>query len=98
MNPEEQQKLRNKAVDAAIKWAKKGKSHDLMRRNAYKYINEASVNKWFASKEEYIKIFRCLEAILIWSLSAHSLDWSQQERLYDELMEIANDIPSNNTR
>lgn len=69
-----------------------------MRRNAYKYITIASDNKWFASKEEDIKTFRFLEAILIWSLSAHSLDWSQQERLYDELMEIANDIPSNKVR
>lgn len=66
-----------------------------MRRTAYKYIEVASVNKWSAFKNEDIKSFRCLEAILVWSLSAHSLDSTQQERLYDELMEIANDIPSN---
>lgn len=92
MNTEEQQQLRDKADNAAIKWAKKGKNHDRMRRTASKYIEVASVNNWFAVNKEDIKSFRCHEALLIWTLSAYSLDSAQEERLYDELMEIANDI------
>lgn len=83
--------LKTNAVEAAIRWARTGEHYSFMKDCANKYMEAVGVNKACGNDEDAIKHGRCAVALEINIQAIHALTHQEEQRLHDELREIAED-------
>src|SRR5574344_395094 len=91
MMSNELEKLKANAVEAAIKWARTGEHYSSMKDSLNKYMEASGANKACGNDEEAIKHGRCAVALEININAIHALNHQEEQRLHDELREIAED-------
>lgn len=97
MMSRELEELKTNAVQAAIKWARTGEYYSFMKDSANEYMEASGVNKAYGNDEDAIKHGRCAIALEINIQAIHALTHKEEQRLHDELREIAEDYSPNRT-
>ena len=98
MKEQELSALKESAVYSAANWAKTGFGYFTMRDKVNAYIEATGVNKAIDDDQEAIRYGREAAALAINIDAIHLLNKSEEQKLNEALISIADDLPETRSR
>lgn len=98
MKEQELSALKESAVYSAANWAKTGLGYFTMRDKVNAYIDATGSNKAIDDDQEAIRYGREAAALAINIDAIHLLNKSEEQKLNEALISIADDLPETRSR
>lgn len=98
MNDQNLTALKESAVSASVNWAKTDLGYFTMRDRVNDYMEASGANKAISDDQEAIRYGREATALAINIDAIHLLTKSEEQKLNDALMRIADDLPQTRSR
>lgn len=98
MKEQELSALKESAVYSAANWAKTGLGYFTMRDKVNAYIEATGVNKAIDDDQEAIRYGREAAVLAINIDAIHLLNKSEEQKLNEALVSIADDLPETRSR
>lgn len=98
MKEQELSALKESAVYSAANWAKTGLGYFTMRDKVNAYIDATGANKAIDDDQEVIRYGREAAALAINIDAIHLLNKSEEQKLNEALISIADDLPETRNR
>ena len=98
MKEQELSALKESAVYSAANWAKTGLGYFTMRDKVNAYIEATGANKAIDDDQEAIRYGREAAALVINIDAIHLLNKSEEKKLNEALISIADDLPETRSR
>lgn len=90
--------LKESAISSSVHWAKTGCGYFTMRDNVNDYMEATGVNRAISDDQEAIRYGREATALAINIGAIHLLNKAEEQKLNEELMRIADDLPQTRSR
>ena len=98
MKEQELSALKESAVYSAANWAKTGLGYFIMRDKVNAYIDATGANRAIDDDQEAIRYGREAAALAINIDAIHLLNKSEEQKLNEALISIADDLPETRNR
>lgn len=90
--------LKESAVSSSVHWVKTGFGYFTMRDKVNDYLEATGVNRAISDDQEAIRYGREAAALSINIGAIHLLNKAEEQKLNEELMRIADDLPQTQSR
>ena len=90
--------LKESAVSSSVHWVKSGFGYFTMRDKVNDYLEATGVNRAISDDQEAIRYGREAAALSINIDAIHLLNKAEEQKLNEELMRIADDLPQTQSR
>lgn len=90
--------LKESAVSSSVHWVKTGFGYFTMRDKVNDYLEATGVNRAISDDQEAIRYGREAAALSINIDAIHLLNKAEEQKLNEELMRIADDLPQTQSR
>lgn len=90
--------LKESAVSSSVHWAKTGFGYFTMRDKVNDYIGATGANRAISDDQAAIRYGREAAALAINIGAIHLLNKAEEQKLNEELMRIADDLPQTRSR
>jgi hypothetical protein len=90
--------LKESAISSSVNWAKTGFGYFTMRDKVNDYMEAIGANRAISDDQEAIRYGREAAALSINIGAIHLLNKAEEQKLNEELMRIADDLPQTRSR
>ena len=90
--------LKESAVSSSVHWAKTGFGYFTMRDKVNDYLEATGANRAISDDQEAIRYGRRAAVLAINITAIHLLNKVEEQKLNEELMRIADDLPQTRSR